>query len=64
MRIGSNAASIRENLSKEDADLTLSEESQRIIYDMGNVELFELGKKPKTVQCRSCLKHVLEGIFL
>ena len=42
LRIGSNAATIREDLTKEDGDLTLSEESQRTTHEMGNVELFEL----------------------
>ena len=54
LRIGSRAESIREDLSKEDGDLTFSEESRWIIYDMGNVELFELGKTTATVQCQSC----------
>ena len=54
LRIGSSAESIREDLSKEDGDLTFSEETRRIIHDMGNVELFEFLKTTATVQCQFC----------
>ena len=36
--------SIREDLKKESVDMTFSEESRSVIFDLGNVELFELGK--------------------
>ena len=62
LRIGSNAESIRGDLSREDGDFTFSEISQCIIHEMGNVELFELGKTTATVQCQSCYHYVLEGI--
>ena len=55
LRIGSRAASIREDLSKEDGDLTFSEKSKRIIYDLCSVELFELGKTMATVRCHASL---------
>ena len=35
-----------------------------MIYEMGNVEMFELGQISMTVQCHSCLKHVPEGLKL
>ena len=45
-------------------DRIFSEESSRVIYEMGNVEMFELGQISMTVQCHSCLKHVPEGLKL
>ena len=63
LRIGSNAESIREDWSRENGDFTSSENSRRTIHEMGNVELFELGKTTSTLQCQSCYKHVLDGII-
>ena len=63
LRIGSRAESIRQDLPTEDGDLTFSEDSRRIIYVMGNVELFELGNATATVQCQSCFKHVPEAMI-
>ena len=39
-----------------------SGESSRVIHEMGNMELFELGQISKTAQCHSCLKHLPEGL--
>ena len=63
LRIGSNAESIKQDLLREDGNLTFSEDPRRIISEMGNVELFEVGKTKPTVQCQVCYKHVLEGII-
>ena len=43
--------------------MIFSEESSRVIYEMGNMELFELGQISVTIRCHSCLKHVPEGFF-
>ena len=42
--------------------MIFSEESRRVTYEMGNMELFELGQISSTVQCHSCLKHMPEGL--
>ena len=42
--------------------LTFNKESSRIIHEMGNIELYELGQISRTVQYQSCLKHILEGL--
>ena len=46
----------------KNGDMTFTKESSRVIYDTGNVELFELGQISMTVQCHSCLKHVPERV--
>ena len=51
--------SIRDDLKKT-GDMLFSEESSRMIYEMGNMEVFELRQISVTTQCRSCLKHVPE----
>ena len=43
--------------------MKFSEESRRIIHEMGNIELYELGQISRTVQCQSCLKHIQEGLI-
>ena len=63
LKIGSAAKSICDDLSKEGCDMTFSEESRRIINDMGNVEQFEFGEAAATVQRQSCFKHMIEGTF-
>ena len=52
-RNGSRAASIREDLSREDGDLTFNEKLQRVIYEMGSVDLFEFGKTTATFHDQS-----------
>ena len=42
--------------------MIFTEESSRVIYEMGNVELFELGQISMTVQCHFCLRHVPQGL--
>ena len=54
LRIGSNAESIRQDLSREDGNLTFSEDPRRIISEMDKVELFEVWKTKPTVQCQVC----------
>ena len=44
LKIGSFTKSIREDLKEDNGDMTFSEESKRAMYDMDNVELFELQK--------------------
>ena len=60
----SRAASVREDLSREDGDLTFSEKLQRVIYEMGSVDLFEFGKTTATVHDQSFFffKHMLVEI--
>ena len=53
--------SVRDDL-KKGGDIIFTQESSRVIYEMGNVELFELGQISLTVLCHSCLKHVPEGL--
>ena len=62
LRIRSRAESIRKDPSKEDGDLTFSEQSRRIIYGTSKVELFALGKTTATCQCQSFFEHMLEGM--
>ena len=49
---------------KTGESIKFSEESSRIILELGNIELHELGEISRTVQCQSCLKHVPEGLVL
>ena len=44
LKSGSCTKSFREDLKKESGDMTFSEESMRVIIELGNVELFELEK--------------------
>ena len=39
-----------------------SEESRRVVHELGNSELHELGQISRTVQCQSCLMHIPEGL--
>ena len=60
VKMGSRAKSIRNDLSE--VKMIFSEETSRSIYEMGNMEFIELKQTSATVQCPSCLKHVLEGM--
>ena len=51
-----------EDLGKPEKSWKFSEESNRIIHEMGNVESYELGQISRAVQCRSCWKHFPEGL--
>ena len=57
---------MRNLLSK--GNVTFSEESSCAVYEMGNMELIELNKTSATIQCPSCLRHVLNtcqcGVWL
>ena len=46
------------------SETIFSEESRRIIHELGNLELYELGQKSRTVQCHSCYKPMPEGLKL
>ena len=61
LEFGSCTKSLRNDLKKS-GDMILSEESSRVIYEMGNLELIELRQTSATIQCHSCLKHVPEGL--
>ena len=43
-RTGSHTKSIREDLRKPESFMIFSEESRRIIHELGNIELYELGR--------------------
>ena len=53
---GSCSMSIRDDLIED--NMIFSEESSRVIYEMGNMELFELRQTTDTIQCHSCLRHI------
>ena len=63
LRNGYHTKSIVEDLEKPGKSIKVSEESSRTIHELGNVEMHELGQISRTVQCQSCLKHVLEGLI-
>ena len=50
-KLKDGSKSVRGDL--KNGDMTFIEESSRVIYEMGNVELFELGQISMTVQCHS-----------
>ena len=53
---------IKKRLTHEpENSLKFSEESSRIIHEMDNFELYELGQISRTVQCHSCLNEALAG---
>ena len=54
LRKGSRTKSIREDLRKQENSTIFSEESRRIIHEMGNIELYELGQMTSTVPCHEC----------
>ena len=60
LKSGSCPKSIRDDL--KDDNLTFGEESSRVIYEMGNMELIELRRTTDTVQSHSCLSHVPTGL--
>ena len=60
LRIGSRAKFFREDLSKEDGDLTFNEKSRRTICETGNVELFELGKLQRPVSASVVQENTAE----
>ena len=62
LRNGSRTKSILKDLGKPEKTMKFSEESSRIILEMGNIELYELGQMTRTVQCHSCWKHLPEGL--
>ena len=53
--------SIRDDLKKK-FDMIFSEESSRVIYEIGNMDMFELKQISVTTQCHCCLKYVPEGL--
>ena len=61
LKIGSCTKSIRNDL-KTKGDMIISEESSRVLYEMGNLELIELRQTSATILFPSCLKHEPEGL--
>ena len=61
LKSGSCTKSILDDLKKK-GDMIFSEESSRLIYEMDNLELIELGQTSATIQCLTCSKHVREGL--
>ena len=55
-----NKICIREDLAKE--KMVLSKDSSHAVFEMGNVELIELGES--SVRCPSCLHYVFEGTLI
>ena len=60
LKVGSRTKSVRDDLSK--GNMIFSEESSQAIYEMCNMELIELKQTSATIQCSSCVKHVLEDM--
>ena len=54
--------SVFEDMGKPENSMKFSEESSRTIHEMDNIELHELGQISRTVQCYSCLNHILEEL--
>ena len=62
LRKGSYTKSIREDLGNPQNSMRFSEESSRIIHEVGNIDLYELGQMTRSVHCHSCWKHLPEGL--
>ena len=62
LRKASYTKSIREDQRKPENYMIFSEESRRIIHELGNIELYELGQMSSTIQCHFCYKHMPEGL--
>ena len=62
LRKGSYTKAIREDLRQPENSMIFSEESRRIIHELGNIELHESGQTSSTIQCQSCYKHMPEGL--
>ena len=43
--------------------MTFSEESSRIIHELGNIELYESGQMSSTIQCQSCFQAHVDCVF-
>ena len=56
LKIGSCTKSIRNDLKKKKSDMIFSEESRRVIYETGNLELIERRQSSAAIQWPSCLK--------
>ena len=61
LKIGSCTKSKRDDL-KQEGSMIFCEESSRVLYEMGNMELFELKHISVTISCRSCLRYAARGI--
>ena len=53
---------LEQDLRQDKAHNPFSEESKRMVQDVGNVELFELIETDPKTQCKACLSHWSEGI--
>ena len=54
---------LQQDLRQNKAYNPFSEESKRMIQDVGNVELFELIETDPKTQCKACLSYWSEGII-
>ena len=61
-RKGSYTKPLREDLRKPENSMIFSEESSRIIHELGNIEVYEIGQMSNTTHCHSCFKHMSEGL--
>ena len=53
---------LQQDLRQNKAYNPFSEESERMVQDVGNVELFELIETDPKTQCKACLSYWSEGI--
>ena len=63
LRTGYHTKSNVEDEGKAEKSIKFSEESNRTIHELGNIELHESGQISRTVQCQSYLKHIPEGLI-
>ena len=61
LKSGSCTKSSRDDLKKK-SHMIFIEESSGLLFDMFNLELIELRQTSATIQFRSCLKHIPEGL--
>ena len=55
--------SLQRDLQQNNAYNPFSENSKKMIKDMGNVELLELFETDPKMQCKECLLYWSQGIF-
>ena len=55
--------SIVADLGKKGNFNRFSAASKRIIFNLGTIELYELGEMSKKTQCQSCSKYSVEGLL-
>ena len=53
---------LQQDVRQNQAHNPFSQQSKRMIWDVGNVELFELLETDPKTQCKACLSYWSEGI--